>query len=283
MPHTYTMELVPLEETEPINFIIQDDCPFLNLPRELIDKIIFYNPPKTIGALKNSCHYLSSLASLLRIDKQHIRNFTIPEEAQLDLFKNIVKTDNPEYIKKILGYGRKEAHFHHQETEDSTVIIPQDESLIEKAHLHQNYLPFLLQYAIEQNKYNSVHTLTTNGADTIARCYVTTPLEHAAQHDSDKAIQALLDCTTFNEEQLDEALHAAWWHNTHKALELLSKTTGNYEYLDRIKKKRCDYCSRVTYTATMVTLLLTAGTIGITFQILRYLPHNATMHNVSMH
>src|SRR5258706_12874898 len=90
MPHAYTMELVSLEETEPINFIIDYDCPFFKLPGELVDRIIFSCPPETIGVLKNSCRYLASLASLLRIKDQTVRYFTIPdEEARLDLFKSI--------------------------------------------------------------------------------------------------------------------------------------------------------------------------------------------------
>jgi hypothetical protein len=276
MPHAYTMELVPLEEikkTEKTTCITNYECGyFTQLPLECIDTIIFLNTPEAMGFIKNTCKYFSLLASIVRINDEPFRQLIINDkQTRLDLFKNIVKTDNPEYIKKILEHGKREAHFYRKEAEDS-IVITLDKSLIEQEYLDQEYLPFLLKDAIKQNKYHSVDTLIKNSSDTFYNNY--NYLEQAVKYDSDNAIKALLDCNAFDKEQIDDALATAYFDNKHKALELLSEKTGDYEYLDILKKQRCARIKDLIYVGTMIILVMTGGIASITFKILGYYNHN---------
>src|SRR5262245_36643328 len=121
--HTYTMELAPFtQKTAQIDLMINYDCQFLKLPLELLDKIIFSLQPSPIGALKNSCKYLYACASIMRINKPTAQHFRIYDDAtRAALFKTIIKTNNSKYIKEILSYGKREAHFYYNAPEDATI------------------------------------------------------------------------------------------------------------------------------------------------------------------
>jgi len=279
MPYTYTMEksreLIPLLEEKKTTYTPDNNCPLLQLPNEVLDIIIFSNNPQTIGGLKNSCKRLAKLASLLRVDDQSIRQFIIPDrQTRIAFFKNIVKTNNPEYIKKIVEYGKKEAHSHREELENST-IITLDTSAIEKHYLNQNYLQLLLRYAIKQNKYHSVSTLIINGANTINGTHQT-PLEYATQYDSDNAIQALFECTTLDAEEIDTALGIAWVNNKNKALALIITKT-NEETLIAFKKEQCLWRTKLTCRPIVITGLIT----GLVYGIIFLTTHNPCYKNIT--
>ena len=297
-PHTYTMELelVPLHKTKKVNFIIDYDCPLLKLPSDLLDTIIFYNKPQAIGALKNSCKYLASLASLLRVNDQPLYQFIMPEERRekeerTAFFKRIAATDNAAYIEKIIEYGKREAHSYNR---TNSIIILLNESLdeplspdttasvskkpLEQAYIGVVYLPFLLRYAIEQNKFTSVLTLTHNGADNM---YYSddTPLEYAARCDSDDAIQALFECNTFDENHINDAVEIAWFNNKKKALELLSTKSENNRYIVTLKKDRCNFIKGLTLAVPTGIFLVCILATGVTLQVLNnYCHKNATHH-----
>ena len=194
------------------------------------------------------------------------------------MFKNIIKTDKLHYIEKILEYARREAHCApYQPRRDTAIIL--DESVIEKEHINREYLPYLFQYAIEQNKYQSVCTLIKNGARVMLPDW---PLEYAARYDSDAAIQALFACNTFDENQINDALDVAWARNNQRALELLSTKTENnryLRYLTDLKNRRCTRIKQLIYVGTLLTIAVSGFVTGLTFQVLGYFRHN----NITMH
>jgi hypothetical protein len=282
MPHAYTMEnnreLIPLLEEKKTTYIIDNNCVLLKLPNEILDIIIFSNNSPTIGALKNSCKRLAELASLLKVDDQRIRQFIMPnKKARIALFKNIIKTDNPEYIKKILDYGKKEAHFHRERLENST-IIPVDTAAIEKCHLNQNYLCFLLRYAIKQNKYHSVSILINSGANTINGTTLT-PLEYATDCDSDNAIQALFESIFFDREHIDKALGIAWTNDKNKALELLTTKITDEKTRASLKQEQCIWNIKLVCRPIVIMGLITGLVYGITFLV----TNNPCYKNITLH
>lgn len=280
VPHTYTMESKALHSKNRTDYTtVFSAGDFDRLPLECVDTIIFSNKPQAIGAIKNACKRFAELASILRVDNQPIHQFIMPDhEERLIFFERIVSMDNPEYIKKTLEYGKRKAHLHLQKLESSTVIIF-DEPLIKKEYLDREYLPFLLKYAIKNNLYSSVLTLMQNGADRIDH-YYQTPLEYAAQCNSDHAITAFYQHHNFEIDDSDKALKTAWDNNNQKALDALNINDDTQNYIAILKGKKEDdqrsTCLVVTFGGSMV------GTLALMLYLMieSHAPNNTTYHSL---
>ena len=83
---------------------LQFGANLLKIPIECIDIIISYLYPKTIGALKNTCRYLSNLMSIIRINNFMLGN----GKSKSSFFKAIVKQNNDIYTQKLLEYAKRE-------------------------------------------------------------------------------------------------------------------------------------------------------------------------------
>lgn len=222
----------------------------LKIPIECIYIIVSHLYPKTIGALKNTCGYLSNLMSINRINNFILGN----NKSRSSFFKAIVKQNNGGYTQRLLEYAKKEP--------------------FDNESFKTEYLGPLLKYAIKQNKEHVVDVCMSNGIGTLL-IYDGTPLHMAACYDSDLVIQVLINHSINTGDDIQAvdsngytALYVAWSKKNQNAVRVLEQYDKNsIEYyarehrLIRTKKRRDIICSIVpllfvSMVAGFITLIV---------------------------
>jgi hypothetical protein len=150
-PHSYNQSLMHYK-------------PQLELPNDIIDKIIAYCTHKDRAHLKKTCKQLSFLSSINRLSKFIIHDFNIGDDKDKStLFKAIIQTSNPELITAIMNYAKKEATS--DDVTDNAICINFDKNESIKKYIEENYLTLLLQEAIEQNNTTMMELLNSKMID----------------------------------------------------------------------------------------------------------------------
>jgi hypothetical protein len=179
--------------------------PLLNLPTEVIDKIIVYS--KNYQNIKKTCQQFNFLSSINRlnnfirhdfiIDNKKIKpniifsangvvitdDLTITDGKEKSaFFKAFIKNNNPELIPIIYAYAEKKAQSSSNDATSDAVCITIDpaekkreeekQREKEKIYIQENYLHPLLQEALEQNNTIMKEKLTQyDRENTVSKAY----------------------------------------------------------------------------------------------------------------
>lgn len=263
MTHTYSMELVIIKkkknESHKIDYLTQ-------LPNDCLKLIIFCNKPQIIGAIKNTCRRLASLASILNADDDHIHHYIDDETTRSLLFKRVTATDNPQYVQKLFNSCKKEAQLINKIPDDSIVVTidntpPQQKRYPEQADL----IKLLLQQAVEQNKYNAIYTII-NECNQMQITLNKTLLHYAAEKNSDLAIQVLLD-NNFDpdaeDSNEDTPLYIALQNDNKSAIAALTLNAQNNATVHSYHCERLALCT--CFACCILTIMIGVPTLLVTF------------------
>jgi hypothetical protein len=257
--YVHTMELVINNNENHKNNIGK----FEPLPDECLNKIIFYNKPKTIGALKNSCKYFALHASILKANEHFMLHCMNNKRIRSLMFKTIIATDNAECIQKTIECCKIKPE---PLNSDSVIIIITEpttqESLFEQAYLYE-----LLQQAIQQNKPNATAAILDTCGNNIPSYKDGTWLHYAAKHNNDNAIKALLTKTSLITDTKNStnhtALYIAWEKNNQEAMAALTVNEDDENNIKRFNAtESVNSCARcIGICVAISTLSAIAGII----------------------